>query len=240
MTDAGAIFTGDLRQVVDSGQRFAVILADPPWRFETWSEAGKDRSAEQHYSCMSLDEIKALPVRELAAKDCALFLWGTWPTMPQALEVISAWGFEYKTVGFVWVKTLRSAEAAGAFRLGRDGAGLHVGNGYWTRANTEFCLIGARGRRRRRYADVHQVVMAPVAEHSVKPVVVHARIERLLSGPYLELFARRPMPGWTVWGNQIARGLFDSELEELIAERARYAAKDLKPAERDLFAEAAE
>lgn len=235
MTAISAIVR-DLDVLLARGDKFAVIYADPPWSFETWSEKGKNRSPERHYNTMTLDAIKALPVRDLAAKDCTLFLWGTWPILLQALEVIEAWGFAYKTVGFTWVKTLPGIDKGGGFLLGRDGTGLHTGNGYWTRANTEFCLIGARGRRRRQHADVHQVVLAPVAEHSRKPAVVHARIERLLKGPYLELFARRPMPGWTVWGDQIEPGLFDSEIADCNAERARYAAKDQKRVESDLFA----
>jgi len=101
---------------------YGVIYADPPWSFATYSHKGKGRSAVAYYDCMGLGEIKALPVADLAAKDCVLFLWTTDPLLPCALEVITAW-FTYKTVAFTWVKTTK------------DGIGLPIGCGYWTRAN---------------------------------------------------------------------------------------------------------
>lgn len=182
----------DLLALASSGKRFAAILVDPPWKFHTYSGKGKQRSADRHYDTMSIDDIKALPVEALAADDCALFLWAVCPEIPGALEVITAWGFTYKTFGFVWTKTNPS------------GQGLHTGMGYWTRANVEPCLLATRGNPQRLAMDVHQVI-TPVGEHSAKPEEVHTRIERLLAGPYLELFARAERLGWTTWGNEIAR-----------------------------------
>lgn len=173
------------------GQRFAVIYADPPWSFEAYSGKGKQRSADRYYDTASLADICALPVQALAADDCALFLWCVSPEIPGALEVIKAWGFEYTTIGFTWVKQ------------NRGGEGIFTGMGYWTRANIELCLLATRGAPHRMAKDVHQVVMTPVAEHSRKPDEVRSRIQRLLNGPYLELFARRPVDGWTVWGNEV-------------------------------------
>jgi N6-adenosine-specific RNA methylase IME4 len=181
----------DLAALATSGRRFSVILADPPWSFHTYSGKGKQRSAERHYDCMSLDDIKALPVASLAADDCALFLWSVCPELPGALDVIRAWGFEFKTKGFTWIKQ------------NPGGQGLHTGMGYWTRANSEDVLLATRGNPPRLAMDVHQVIMAPVAEHSEKPGEIHRRIERLLAGPYLELFARAERPGWATWGNEI-------------------------------------
>lgn len=181
----------DLTALAQEGKRFSVIYADPPWEFRVYSGKGKQRSAERHYDTSSLDDIKALPVEALAADDCALFLWCVMPELPGALEVIKAWGFEYKTVGFTWVKQNKSGE------------GLFWGMGYWTRANAELCLLATRGSPQRLAMDVHQVVMAPVGEHSRKPDEVRKRIERLLGGPYLELFGRQEADGWTVWGNEI-------------------------------------
>jgi N6-adenosine-specific RNA methylase IME4 len=183
----------DLHALARSGRRFAVVLADPPWSFKVYSRKGKLRSAERHYDCMSLDDIKALPVASLAADDCALFLWGICPEVPGALDVIKAWGFEFTTKAFVWAK------------LNPSGEGLHTGMGYWTRANSEDVWLATRGNPQRLAMDVHQIIMAPVGQHSEKPAEVHARIERLVAGPYLELFARTERPGWTVWGNEIAR-----------------------------------
>ena len=158
---------------------FGAILADPPWEFRTWSARGRGRSAERHYrSTLTLDEIKALPVSEIAAPDCVLFLWATWPCLFAALDVIAAWGFNYKTVGYVFIKQTKR------------GNGLHWGTGYWTRANSEPCLLATRGKPKRLHADVHQVIIEPRREHSRKPDCTRERIERLVAGPYLELFAR--------------------------------------------------
>jgi N6-adenosine-specific RNA methylase IME4 len=190
---------GDLIAMAEAGRRFKVIYGDPAWEFKVYSGRGKQRSADRHYDTSTLDDIKALPIGQLAADDCALFLWGVWPEMPGALEVIKAWGFDYKTVAFVWVKT--SSDKVEAVKL--DGDGLHWGMGYWTRANTEVCLLATKGAPLRLVQDIHQIVLAPVGEHSAKPEEVRARIERLLVGPYLEIFSRRPVPKWTVWGNEI-------------------------------------
>jgi N6-adenosine-specific RNA methylase IME4/ParB-like chromosome segregation protein Spo0J len=188
----------DLSDLARAGKKFAVIYADPPWEFKVYSGKGKQRSAERHNDTQSLDDIKALPVGDLAADDCALFLWSVWPEHPGALEVIKAWGFEFKTDGFVWVKTTEKAEV-----VKLDGEGLHWGMGYWTRANTEPCLLATRGNPQRLAQDVHQIILAPVGRHSEKPEEARRRIERLLAGPYLELFARRSVDGWTTWGNEV-------------------------------------
>jgi N6-adenosine-specific RNA methylase IME4 len=174
-----------------AGQRYAVIYADPPWTFHTYSGKGKQRSVERYYDTSSLYDIAALPVESLAAPDCALFLWAVWPELPGALEIIRAWGFEYTTLAFVWIKQ------------NRGGEGIFSGMGYWTRANSEPCLLATRGQPLRLAMDVHQVVLAPVAEHSRKPDKVRQRIQHLLAGPYLELYARQPVDGWTTWGDEI-------------------------------------
>lgn len=176
-----------------AGRRFGVLYADPPWRFQAWSGKGKARSAENHYPTKTRAEIEALRdhVHRLAADDCALFLWAVMPQLPEALRVIEAWGFAFKTVAFTWVK------------LTRSGVGISMGLGYWTRANAELCLLATRGRPRRMSNDVRQIVIQPVGEHSRKPEAVRFGIERLVPGPYLELYGRRPFQGWTVWGNEV-------------------------------------
>ena len=120
-------------------------------------------------------------------------MWCTGPhiTIGTHTKIIEAWGFKPSTVAFVWVKENPS------------GNGLHNGQGSWTRANAEVCFIATRGSPLRLANDVHQVVMAPVADHSAKPEEVRRRIEHLFAGPYLELYGREPLPGWTVWGNEI-------------------------------------
>lgn len=189
---------GDLIAMAEAGRRFKIIYADPAWEFKVYSGRGKQRSADRHYDTSSLEAIMALPIAPLADDDCALFLWGVWPELPGALDVIKAWGFEFKTVGFVWAKTTASTDS-----VLLDGTGLHWGMGYWTRANTEFCLLATKGKPLRLAEDIHQVIVAPVAEHSVKPEAARERIERLLVGPYLELFGRRAVPRWTVWSNEL-------------------------------------
>jgi N6-adenosine-specific RNA methylase IME4 len=181
---------------------YRVIYADPPWRFRTYSDKGKGRSAEAHYDCMSLAEIKALPVASWAAPDAALFLWTTDPMLPQSFEVLEAWGFAYKTVAFYWVKLNKGRDP---LRLGPHD--FFTGMGFWTRANPEICLLATRGQPRRRGADVPKLLVSPRREHSRKPDEAHERIERLIEGPYLELFARTTRPGWDAFGNQA--GLFD-------------------------------
>ncbi len=178
--------------------RFGAIYADPPWSFRVWNkDTGNGRSAESHYSTMDMDAIAALPVADLAAEDCVLFMWACWPSLPDALAIIESWGFTYKTCGFDWMKA-----HAGQIEMFRDDADVQVGMGYWTRANSEPCLLATRGKPKRRNADVRMGIIEPRRQHSRKPDCVPARIERLVAGPYLELFARTQRPGWTVWGNQ--------------------------------------
>ena len=141
---------------------------------------------------MSIKDICALPVRELAAPDCTLFLWVTFPVLPETFEVIKAWGFEYKMVAFCWVK--RNPKSAGWF----------FGMGNWTRANAEICLLATKGNPKRVSADVRQIIDTPREEHSKKPDEIRDRIVRLMGDlPRVELFARQAAPGWEVWGNQV-------------------------------------
>lgn len=180
---------------------YGAILADPPWFYKTWDwkkdAALRTGQGRPPYETMSLEDIAALPVGELAAADCSLFLWATWPNLLDALAVIQAWGFTYKTAGFVWTKA-----HAGQLEMFDEAILGYMGLGYWTRANSEPCLLATRGRPKRVAADVRQAIIEPRREHSRKPDCVHERIERLVAGPYLELFARQKRPGWTAWGNE--------------------------------------
>lgn len=152
---------------------------------------------------MSEAEIIALPVKDVAASDSVLFLWACWPTLKQALRIIDAWGFQYKTCAFSWLK------------VNKDGSPFS-GLGYWTRANSEMCLLATRGKPKRLAADVAQGILAPRREHSRKPDCTHERIERLVAGPRLELFGRQSRPGWTVWGNEATK--FDTlTVEEMLS-----------------------
>jgi N6-adenosine-specific RNA methylase IME4 len=181
--------------------RYAVIYADPPWRFATFSPKGEGRSATMHYNCMAFADLCRLPIRDHATLDCCLFLWTTDPMLPRALELINAWGFAYKTVAFTWAKLNRSSVGPTFSE-----PAFFTGMGYWTRANPEQCLLATSGKPRRLSKAVRQLIVSPRREHSRKPDEAYGRIEALVSGPYLELFARSHRPGWTVWGDQI--GLF--------------------------------
>jgi len=180
-----------------------VILADPPWQFNSlWggrpkkTEAGyASRAVDAHYDTMTINDIGALPVADIAADDCVLFMWTCWPVLRKSFQVLDAWGFTYKTCAFSWMK-------ADPYRLFADEKTPFAGMGYWTRANTEPCLLATRGKPKRRAKDVRQGIIAPRREHSRKPDEVHGRIERLVAGPYLELFARQERPGWASWGNE--------------------------------------
>lgn len=173
--------------------RFSLIEADPAWQFATYSDAGKGRSPEQHYDCMTLDQIKALPVGEMAADDCMLLLWTIDTHIPQALQVVDAWGFTFKTVGFYWVKQTKR------------GRGLHTGMGHWTRANPEQCWLATRGKPKRKGKGVPRTILSRLGAHSEKPRERYARIETLIDGPYLELFARHCRTGWHQWGNEVGK-----------------------------------
>lgn len=179
---------------------FGVVLADPPWSYKTWSSKGSGRSADQHYQTQGADWISSLPVSELAAPDCVLFLWVTWPTLKDAFAVIDAWGFTYKTCAFDWMKADVST-----IDLFPDPKSADIKLGHWTRSNSESCLLATKGKPKRLDAGVRMGIIERAREHSRKPDCVHDRIQRLVGGPYLELFARSQKPGWTAWGNQTDR-----------------------------------
>ena len=173
-------------------KKYNIIYSDCPWEYRVWSKKGQGRSAERHYPTMSIEAIRALPVSNLAADDCALFMWVTFPTLREAFTVIDAWGFAYKAVAFTWVKQNRKTPS------------LFWGMGYWTRANAEICLLATKGNPKRISASVHQVIMAPIEVHSKKPDEARDRIVALLGDlPRIELFARQKTPGWEVWGNEV-------------------------------------
>ncbi len=172
---------------------YQIIYADPPWRYDQKSLQG---AAEKHYATMSMEELCGLPVERIAAKDSLLFLWATFPQLPAALRLISAWGFKYKTVAFLWLKKNRRADS------------WFFGLGFWTRGNAELCLLATRGHPKRKAANIHQFIISPIEAHSKKPDIVRDKIVALAGDvPRIELFARQETPGWDVWGNEVANSI---------------------------------
>lgn len=174
--------------IFNTDKKYKIIYADPPWRY---NDKGINGACENHYSTMNLDDICKLPINDIADNDCVLFLWATYPMLPDALKLIEAWGFKYKTIGFQWIK------------LNRSGKGFFFGLGRWTRGNTEPCLIAIKGKPKRISGSVSQIIQYPIAEHSKKPGIVRKKIVELMGDmPRIELFARQTPRGWDYWGNE--------------------------------------
>lgn len=175
-------------------QSYSLIMADPPWHFELRSEAGEEKSPQAQYSTMTIEQIAALPVADLAREDCLLWLWATAPLIKTQIEVAEAWGFEFKTSG-VWVKTTPSGKLA-------------FGTGYLLRNCHEPFIIATRGEQSR-VTDVRSAFLAAAREHSRKPDEAFAIAERMKPhGRRVELFSRETRPGWDAWGDE--RGKFDA------------------------------
>lgn len=168
--------------------RYQFIMADPNWKFTAWSARGLGKSPEQHYACAPLDQIKAMPVSALAADDCMLWLWATNPMLPQAIEVLAAWGFAYSTAGH-WVKQTKTGKLA-------------FGTGYRLRSAGEPFLIGTRGKPKNTHS-VRSVIMGPVREHSRKPEEAYAAAEALMpDAKRIDLYSRQTRSGWDSWGDE--------------------------------------
>lgn len=180
--------------IFNTDKKYDIILCDPPWQFLTWSNKGKDRSAEKHYATMAKYDIQKLPVSNISAKNSVLFLWATAPCLIEALELIKAWGFTYKTVGFTWVKQCKKSDK------------LFTGMGYYTRANAEFCLLATKGKiLERKSHSISQIIVSHIEEHSKKPAEARDRITKLFGNDLqkIELFARQYADGWDCWGNEV-------------------------------------
>jgi len=173
-------------------KKYKIIYADPPWRYKNWEDNTASRWVGNQYKIMNTEDLCNLPIKELADKDCVLFIWVTPPTLPDALKVIEAWGFKYKTKGFCWIKKNKKADS------------LFWGMGYWTRSNSEDCIIATKGKPKRISAKIHQVIMAKIRGHSQKPDEVRKKIVELIGDlPRIELFARERFKGWDAWGNEL-------------------------------------
>jgi len=188
--------------------KFQLILCDPPWAFRTHSgdhrtpTQKKFNEAEDHYPTMSFEEMAALPVSDVAAKDCALIMWAVGSHIDEALALGKAWGFTFKTDAFYWLKQ-KMIDAMQIDLFTDDIDPPRISMGYYTRKQVEPAFLFTRGKPKVMAHDVRQAIIAPIREHSRKPQEIYGRCERLIGGPYLEMFARQAHPGWDCWGNQV-------------------------------------
>lgn len=172
---------------------YDVLLVDPPWAFRLYSEKGEKKAAQAHYACIATDELAKFPVGQLAAPDCLLMMWATWPMLPEAIDLMKAWGFTYKTGG-AWSKRTTNGKPS-------------FGPGYILRSSTEPFLIGTIGRPKIHSHSVRGYIEAEAREHSRKPDEQYDMMEKLC-GPNArrcELFARTVRSGWSAWGNETSK-----------------------------------
>jgi N6-adenosine-specific RNA methylase IME4 len=186
-------------------KKYNILYADPPWKYRDKLRT-QGGGSSGHYPTMSPVEIANLPVRRIVADNAVLFLWLTWPFLYDSELVLTGWGFKYKTVAFVWLKTnqRRDPDQGSFFAEDYFDVDDFLGMGTWTRSNTEIVLLATRGKPKRRSKGVRQLIFYPIMEHSRKPDQVRDRIVELCGElPRLELFARTRTPGWDAFGNQV-------------------------------------
>lgn len=181
-------------QLLDLPKRhYRCLLGDPPWAFKTYSgNRVPQRAKQQHYQTMTEAELVALPVAQVVADNALLVMWVLDTHIDQALRIGAAWGFEFKTVGLVWHKM-------------SEGGRAYIGLGHWFRSTGEVSLLFTHGTPKRMSRAERQFIYSPVREHSRKPEDQYRRIERLVAGPRLELFARQRRPGWDAVGNELGK-----------------------------------
>ena len=187
---------------------YGMVVADPPWHFRArtalqmtnWTSR---RDAEKHYPVMGVDDIAALPVRDVVAPDAHLLLWITGPLLIEGkhIQIMKAWGFKPSSVAFTWVKLKRSIDVCQLRLTTTLESDLHVGLGLTTRKNAEFCLLGRRGNAKRLSKSVREIIR--------KPEEFYRRAQQYAAGPYLEMFSRQSRPGWDAWGLEV--GKFDQK-----------------------------
>jgi len=178
-------------------QRFNIILCDPPWHYPSRNRKDFGGAAESHYPTMTLDEMCKMPVPSIVADDAVIFMWATWPRLKDSISLMEAWGFTYRTLGFIWVKV---------FKNGKFASGM--GMGFFTKEGSEPCLLGTKNTHRNSIVairhDISSVVVSPRSEHSRKPAEVREKIVQLFGDlPRCELFAREKVDGWKAFGNEV-------------------------------------
>lgn len=179
--------------IYNTEKKYDIIYADPPWAYHD-TLGGNAKMGAMPYPTMTNEEICAMPIgNKIAKKDSILFMWATMPKLQEALDVIKAWGFKYKTCAFCWVKQNPKS------------GGIYAGLGRWVQGNAELCLLATKGHPHRISKSVKQIVMAPRGRHSAKPSEVRDRIVQLMGEDTdrIELFARDYVDGWDCWGNEV-------------------------------------
>lgn len=183
--------------ILNTDKKYQIIYADPPWEYrQSGSKTNSRGMAKQHYATMSTQEICNLPIHNLAEENTVCFMWATFPNIGDALKVMQAWGFEYKTAAFVWVK--KNSRSNSNF----------WGMGAYTRANAEICLLGISKKTKAKTMvlkhNIHQIIECPIERHSQKPNKARDDIFELMGDlPRIELFARQKVDGWDCWGNEV-------------------------------------
>lgn len=177
-------------------KKYNVIMADPPWSYECkhYQDGGREmKHINEQYETMTIGDIKSLPIQEISEKDCACFLWVTDSHLKFGIEVLESWGFNYKTIAFVWLKKTTKGNN-------------FVNFAPWTLKSTEICLLGIKGKmgKNKSCNNIRQLIEAVRTKHSKKPNEARKRIELLFGDiPRIELFARQKTKGWDVWGNEV-------------------------------------
>lgn len=180
--------------IFNTDKKYNIIYADPPWKYNSKANH-KTRfrgGACGHYALMAMKDIEKLPVSQLASDNCVLFLWTTFSYLKEQIKLFEKWGFEYKTLGFSWIKNNP--------KNGKPFFGV----GYYAKSNCEVCLMGVKGRMKPISNSVSSCIISPRREHSRKPDEVREKIVELFGDlPRIELFARQHAEGWNCWGNEV-------------------------------------
>jgi site-specific DNA-methyltransferase (adenine-specific) len=183
--------------------KYNIIYTDPAWEYKRKADGVIQGGCIRHYKTMSKEQIEQLPVPDLADKNCALFMWCTFPKLEEQLYLFNHWGFKYKTVAFTWTKTNKNSESKqmGFFR---PKVKPFFGVGYYTKSNAEICLLGIKGKMKPISNKVSSAIISPIREHSRKPDEARERIVELFGDvPRIEMFARQQTLGWDTWGNEV-------------------------------------
>lgn len=194
-----------LKSSLPVNKKYKIIYADPPWSYDKKIGQG---IADDIYETMDIEDILELPIKNISDDDCFLFIWVTFPMLKEGLQTIEAWGFQYKTLGFSWIKTNKRQVLNQMSFLPIDTIDTFFGIGHYTKSNCEVCLIGVKGKPKIIDNTVSSVIIHPIDGHSKKPEIVRSLIVQLCGNiPRIELFARKQADGWDAFGNEIQNSI---------------------------------